>query len=399
MYPTTSFSPARTRVRRVATLGAMTALAAMLAAPQAVEAQQDEQRRIEVARRLQESTVSVVSGPSTGSGFVTGDEGWVVTNSHVIRPARRYGLEIRFSSGTTRRARILVDSPDHDLAVLEIEGSTPARPLPLADSDSVVVGQAVLAFGSPFGLDGTLTQGIVSALRDVPPGSRLGGGAVRRLIQTDAPINPGNSGGPLVSADGRVIGVNTAILSRTGGSHGIGFAVPSNHVTALLESVRERARVAQTREEQTREEQGERHADATPIPRQPAPQAQRRAPRGAFLGILGDDYRGRGYAGVRIREVVPGSPAASAGLAGVADPAPAAVQQLGVPWTGHIIVAVDGRPTPSMAHLQRALSRHRPGQRTVLTVTVGPGALSGQAVVTLGQAPALDEASPDADDD
>ncbi len=399
MYPTTSFSPARTRVRRVATLGAMTALAAMLAAPQAVEAQQDEQRRIEVARRLQESTVSVVSGPSTGSGFVTGDEGWVVTNSHVIRPARRYGLEIRFSSGTTRRARILVDSPDHDLAVLEIEGSTPARPLPLGDSDSVVVGQAVLAFGSPFGLDGTLTQGIVSALRDVPPGSRLGGGAVRRLIQTDAPINPGNSGGPLVSADGRVIGVNTAILSRTGGSHGIGFAVPSNHVTALLESVRERARVAQTREEQTREEQGERHADATPIPRQPAPQAQRRAPRGAFLGILGDDYRGRGYAGVRIREVVPGSPAASAGLAGVADPAPAAVQQLGVPWTGHIIVAVDGRPTPSMAHLQRALSRHRPGQRTVLTVTVGPGALSGQAVVTLGHAPALDEASPDADDD
>jgi len=382
----------RRAAARAATLGVMTTLAALLAAPTLApapaEAQQDEQRRIEVARRLQESTVSVVSGPSTGSGFVTGDERWIVTNSHVIRPARRYGLEIRFSSGTTRRARVLLDSPDHDLAILEVEGTTPARPLTLADSDQVVVGQAVLAFGSPFGLDGTLTQGIVSALRDVPPGSRLGGGAVRRLIQTDAPINPGNSGGPLVSAGGDVIGVNTAILSRTGGSHGIGFAVPSNHVTALLDHVRERLQVARQEGAQPESAQPERHAQAVPEPTRP--QAQRRAPRGAFLGILGDDFRARGYAGVRIREVVPGSPAETAGLAGAADPAPPAVQQMGVPWTGHIIVAVDGRPTPSMAHLQRALSRHRPGQRTVLTVTVGPGVLSGQAVVTLGQAPAAD---------
>src|SRR5690606_18565225 len=158
---------------------------------------------------------------------------------------------------------------------LEVRGEVPARPLPLGDSSQVAVGQTVLAFGSPFGLDGTLTQGIVSALRDVPPGSALGGGRVRRLIQTDAPINPGNSGGPLVSSRGEVIGVNTAILSRTGGSHGIGFAIPSSYVSELLDEVRRRVR--------------EREAQA---------QAQARSPRdegdrgtgGAFLGILGDDF-------------------------------------------------------------------------------------------------------------
>src|SRR5690606_6356438 len=159
------------------------------------------------------------------------------------------------------------------------------------------VGQTVLAFGSPFGLEGTLTQGIISALRDVPPGSALGGGAVRRLIQTDAPINPGNSGGPLVSSRGDVIGVNTAILSRTGGSHGIGFAVPSSHVRALLEDLRRRQR------------------EVARAPRRgPEPRHGQ-----AYLGIVGDDFRGRGVSGVRIREVVPGSPAEVAGLAGSSD--------------------------------------------------------------------------------
>src|SRR5690606_10285454 len=251
----------------------------------------------------QESTVSVISGPSTGSGFVVGEERWIVTNSHVIRPARRYGVRVHFSSGTTRRAAVLLDSPEHDLAVLAVEGEVPARPLALGDSSDVVVGQTVLAFGSPFGLEGTLTQGIVSAIRDVPPGSALGGGSVRRLIQTDAPINPGNSGGPLVSSRGEVIGVNTAILSRTGGSHGIGFAVPSSYVSSLLDGVRERVRERAT------------VAEREPEPRnEPAHQPAHEG--GAYLGILGDDFRTRNIAGVRIRQVVPGSPADDAGLAG-----------------------------------------------------------------------------------
>jgi S1-C subfamily serine protease len=363
-------------------LGALTVAAALAASSSLVRAQElTEQRRIAVARQLQQSTVSVVAGPSTGSGFVAGDERWVVTNSHVIRPGRRYGIRVRFSSGTTRRAGVLLDSPSHDLAVLQVEGEVPVRPLPLADSDQVSVGQTVLAFGSPFGLDGTLTQGIVSALRDVPPGSRLGGGAVRRLIQTDAPINPGNSGGPLVSAAGQVIGVNTAILSRTGGSHGIGFAVPSNHVSALLDEVRRRAREAQA------------HA-GDPPEEEPEPRRRARATGRAFLGIIGADVRGRGFRGVRIARVVPGSPAAAAGLAGAEDPPPAEIRRLGVPWTGHIIVAVDGRPTRSMDDLQHVLSRHHPGQRAVLDVVV-PGVLRGRAVVTLGDAPPEAEGAPD----
>lgn len=362
----------------------LVALAAGIALPRAAEAQDfNEQRRVDVARHLAESTVSVIAGPSSGSGFVTGDERWIVTNSHVIQPGRRHGLRVHFSSGTTRRARVLFDSPSHDLAVLEVEGDVPARPLTLGDSDQVVVGQSVLAFGSPFGLEGTLTQGIVSAMRDVPPGSRLGGGAVRRLIQTDAPINPGNSGGPLVGPSGHVIGVNTAILSRTGGSHGIGFAVPANHVRDLLEEVRLRAREPQA---QLDPRQRPQEPPVDPAQAPTAPPAG-----GAFLGILGDDFRGRGVFGVRIQQVVAGSPAATAGLAGSSDPPPVAIQRMGVPWTGHIIVAVDGRPTRNMRELQARLDRHQPGDRTVLTVTVGPDVLNGEAVVTLGQRPADDE--------
>ncbi len=359
--------------------------AASIAAPASAQ-EFTEQGRIAVARRLSESTVSVIAGRSSGSGFVVGPERWIVTNSHVIQPGRRGGIQVRFASGTTQPAVVLLDSPSHDLAVLRVQGTVAAHPLGLADSDDVSVGQTVLAFGSPFGLDGTLTQGIISALRDVPPGSRLGGGAVQRVIQTDAPINPGNSGGPLVNTHGQVIGVNTAILSRTGGSHGIGFAVPSNHVTALLASVRERQRSGVARAEPPATRRGTPQLQARVRPRaQPPAVPQQQS--GAFLGILGDDFRGAGVSGVQIQQVVPGSPAASAGLAGASDPAPMAIQRMRVPWTGHIIVAVDGQPTRSMQELQARLGTHRPGDRAILTVTVGPGVMNGRAVVTLGRRP------------
>jgi S1-C subfamily serine protease len=208
----------------------------------------------------------------------------------------------------------------------------------------------------------------VSAVRDVPPGSRIAGGSVRRLIQTDAPINPGNSGGPLVSSRGEVIGVNTAILSRTGGSHGIGFAVPSSYVAALLQEVRRR----------------ERAASESP---QLAERTSEGRPAGAYLGILGDDFRVPGLSGVRIRQVVPGSPADDAGLAGLSDAPPPGIAELGVPWTGHIIVAVDGTPVRNMRELTALMRQFRPGQRAVLTVTVGPGIINGQAVVTLAERP------------
>ena len=373
-----SRAPRGRSLPRLATFVSVLALSAAAASTPASAQEMTEQRRIDVARRLLESTVSVICGPSTGSGFVTGDERWVVTNSHVIRPGGRSGVRVHFASGTMRAAEVVLDSPSHDLAILRVVGDVPARPLVLGDSDRVEVGQNVLAFGSPFGLEGTLTQGIVSAIRDVPPGSSIGGGAVQRVIQTDATINPGNSGGPLVSANGQVIGVNTAILSRTGGSNGIGFALPANHVRDLLIEARQQLRVARA------EPTPARPTDRSDGPADPRPSA---GAGPAFLGILGDDYRSRRFAGVQIRQVVPGSPADTAGLAGSADPVPPAIEQLGVQWTGHIIVAVDGRPARSMNELQRLLGRHHPGDRAVLSVTVGPGVLSGQTVVTLGARP------------
>ncbi|MEM9194012.1 MAG: trypsin-like peptidase domain-containing protein [Myxococcota bacterium] len=334
-----------------------------------VQAQElTENRRIEVARRLSESSVSVLVGRAGGSGFVAGDERWVITNSHVVSSARRGVVRIRFGDGTVAQGRVVATDPTHDLAVVEIVGDAPVGPLPLADSDDVQVGQAVLAFGSPFGLEGTLTQGIVSARRDIPGRS----GAIRGIIQTDAPINPGNSGGPLVDSQGRVIGVNTAIISRTGGSNGIGFAVPSNYVTELLESLRSRAR--------------EPVAEAPPALDPPAEAPSVAIDTPVWLGIFGEDVQARSFRGIRVRRVIPGSPAEAAGVRGLEDSPPTIVERFGMRWTGHIILAVDGRRVSSMNDLHDALRRRQPGEQAVLTLTVGAGSMTGQAVVEL-QAP------------
>jgi S1-C subfamily serine protease len=356
------------------------AVTALLAPPPLRAQDVTETRRIEVARRLQESTVSVSDGSSSGSGFVVGSERWILTNAHVAQGARfGGGLMVHFSSGTQATARVLSFDPSHDLAVLEVQGTVPARPLELGDSDAVQVGQAVLAFGSPFGLDGTLTQGIVSARRDLPSM----GGQVHGLIQTDATINPGNSGGPLVNARGEVIGVNTAILSRSGGSQGIGFAVPASYIRELLTAVR--AEVAA----------GTARGRAAPPGEQAAagavqsPAEARGGVRGSvWLGILGDDFSEGGFSGVRVQQVVPGSPAQAAGLIGATDPAPNYVRQLGIPWTGHIILGVDGQPVRSMQELTTLLMTRQPGQNATLSVTVGPGALSGETTVKLAAPPA-----------
>jgi len=292
-------------------------------------------------------------------------------------------LLARFSSGTRLPARVLAFDPAHDLAVLQVEGTVPARPLELGDSEAVQVGQTVLAFGSPFGLDGTLTQGIVSARRDLP----AMGGQVRGLIQTDATINPGNSGGPLVNATGEVIGVNTAILSRSGGSQGIGFAVPVSYVVGLLANVRAGGRGPAGRG------QGAAPAEGG------TPGAQAQSGVGTlrnavWLGIVGEDFQSAGFAGVRVQRVLPGSPAQAAGILGAADPAPIYVRQLGIPWTGHVILGLDGQPIRSMAELTSILGARQPGARAVVRVTVGPGVLRGETVVKLAATPREYRAAP-----
>jgi S1-C subfamily serine protease len=279
-----------------------------------------------------------------------------VTNAHVAAGILE-GAEIfvRYDNRRDRRARVVAVDAEHDLALLQADEPPPVRPLRLADSDRVAVGQNVLAFGSPFGLEGTITQGIVSARRDVPS---AGGGVIRSAIQTDAAMNPGNSGGPLVNSRGDVIGVNTTILSRTGTSAGIGFAIPSNIVRELLDAVR--------REQGTA---GPVASNAPPLP---------------WLGILAEDFSARGLQGVQVRQVVQGGPAARAGLRGQLDPPPQFVQTLGVDWLGHIIVAVDGAPVHSMRELETQLRGRHAGDFVRLTVTIAQGTVAADAIVTLG---------------
>ncbi len=350
------------------------ALAAL--SPSSADAQISEEQRINIAERLQRSAVVVRAGRSSGSGFLVGSERLVITNAHVVGRARTVQLRI---GDRTVPGRVLAVDTRHDLAVVEPVDDVDAPPLPLGDPDRVRVGQTVLAFGSPFGLDGTLTQGIVSARRDVPSRD---GSQIEGMIQTDAPINPGNSGGPLTNSRGEVIGVNTAIMSRTGGSHGIGFAVPSSYVKDLLQAVRERREGSDEREPRSA---GNSPANAAP---EEGEVHEVEVPDGpVWLGIFGDDYRAPGVSGVRVERVIPGGPAAAAGLLGAGDPAPSVVRRLGIRWTGHIILAVDGRPVRSMDDLQAALSARAPGEHATVFVTVGPGRLNGEAMVQLRAPP------------
>ena len=199
-----------------------------------------EQSLIELYRRANPAVVNVTTfmtvarpdspgnGVVQGSGFLYDSQGHIVTNNHVVENATR--VEVTFSDGTTQEARILGVDPDSDLAVLEVDTvPTAVGPLPLGDSGALQVGQTVAAIGNPFGLEGTLTTGIVSSLGRVVP-SGLSQYSIPQVIQTDAAINPGNSGGPLLNLNGEVVGVNTQILTGDGSraNSGVGFAVPAN---------------------------------------------------------------------------------------------------------------------------------------------------------------------------
>jgi S1-C subfamily serine protease len=212
------------------------------AEPRAVAARgdlaEDEKNTIDIFRNASPAVVFITSiglqrnffslnvyeiPQGTGSGFVWDSQGHIVTNYHVIEDANR--VEVTLADNSTWKGTLVGAEPDKDLAVLQI--SAPAdllKPIPVGQSDNLLVGQKVFAIGNPFGLDQTITSGIVSALgREIKAET---GRAIRDVIQTDAAINPGNSGGPLLDSAGRLIGVNTAIYSPTGSSAGIGFAVP-----------------------------------------------------------------------------------------------------------------------------------------------------------------------------
>jgi len=207
---------------------------------------EDERNTIEVFRRTAGSVVFVTNSEvrrspftlnaaqvtrGSGSGFVWDHDGHIVTNYHVVEGGNRFSVTL--ADGTTREARLVGVAPRKDLAVLTIDpGGLALEPLEPGDSAALVVGQKVLAIGNPFGLDSSLTTGVISALgREI---QSTAGTLIEDVIQTDAAINPGSSGGPLLDSTGRLIGVNTGIFSSNGGSAGIGFAVPVATVVRLV---------------------------------------------------------------------------------------------------------------------------------------------------------------------
>src|SRR5438477_855609 len=172
---------------------------------------------------------------SLGSGVIATNEGHIITNNHVVDQVDE--IEVQLSDGRTKKARLVGADEQLDLAVLKIDDPG-VKPLKLADSDTVQAGDFVLAIGNPFGFEETVTDGIVSS-----KGRPNRADVFSDLIQTNAAINPGNSGGPLINLSGEVIGINTAIISRSGGSQGIGFAIPSNTVRTALESLLKKGRI------------------------------------------------------------------------------------------------------------------------------------------------------------
>jgi S1-C subfamily serine protease len=269
----------------------------------------------------------------TGSGFVWDEAGHVVTNHHVLAGAS--GATVRLADGRAFSAALVGTSPAHDLAVLRI-GVAIGRPspLPIGTSADLRVGQKVFAIGNPFGLDWTLTTGIISALnRELPAQA---GSVMVGLVQTDAAINPGNSGGPLLDSAGRLIGVNTAIFSPSGASAGIGFAVPVDVVNRV-------------------------------VPRLIADGGYVRPDLGIRTDAqLNEALSARlGVQGVFVLDVVPGSTAAVAGLR------PAQLTADGGFIPGDIITAVAGRPVSRVPELLAALDRYDPGATVGLTVLRG----------------------------
>jgi putative serine protease PepD len=197
-----------------------------------------------VAAAVLPSVVSVTTGSAVGSGVIITSDGAILTNNHVVATARGGSVQVTFSNGKTAPATIVGTDPSTDLAVIRATGVSGLTPLAFGDSSAVHVGDEVLAVGSPLGLDGSVTAGIVSALnRTIDVGnnsSRFGGGQTSQItgaIQTDAAINPGNSGGALVDTGGALIGINTAIAttSSNSGSIGVGFAIPSNTARQVAE--------------------------------------------------------------------------------------------------------------------------------------------------------------------
>ena len=276
-------------------------------------------------------TMSVVEVPrGSGSGFIWDREGHIVTNYHVIQGAE--SAEVLFSDHSAYTATLVGISPDHDLALVKVKAPLEILiPLPVGTSHDLQVGQKTFAIGSPFGLDKTLTTGVVSALgRTIEASS---GRSIEDVIQTDAAINPGNSGGPLLDSSGRLIGVNTAIYSPSGAYAGVGFAVPVDTVNRIIPQLITHGRYIRPR-----------------------------------LGVYINDQMGRritnqiGVEGVLVLDLMPGSNAEKAGLQ------PTRLTRRGRVIVGDIIIQLGERKVRQVNDLFNALEQYHPGETVELTI-------------------------------
>jgi serine protease Do len=281
-------------------------------------------------------------GLTSGSGIIIGSDGWVVTNAHVVQGGRRIRIRLnqaaRLPAPKNREsqhvfdANLVVADRDTDLALLRID-ATNLPTLELSDSNNLQQGQLVLAFGSPLGLDNSVSMGVVSsAARQLDPGSPT------IYVQTDAAINPGNSGGPLVDTSGRVVGINTLILTESGGNEGIGLAIPSNVVRSVYNQVRREGHV--------------HHHEIGVLARNVTPALA------SGLDLEREE-------GVLIEDVIPGSPADSAGL-----------------MPGDLVLSVEGKEVQNIREFTLALYSLAVSQSAKLTILRGKQTISYQVSVT-----------------
>ncbi|MDD5724460.1 MAG: trypsin-like peptidase domain-containing protein, partial [Syntrophales bacterium] len=327
---------------------------------------EDEKNNVSVYNQVAPSVVNVssvvmeldfflnpVPKQGSGSGIIIDDRGYVLTNHHVIMEAQ--SVQVTLSDGSSYPAKLIGSDPDSDLAVIKIAApKSKLKSIRLGDSDKLRVGQKVLAIGNPFGLKETLTTGIISSIgRSIRAPSGL---LIEDMIQTDASINPGNSGGPLLNSDGELIGINSAIFTPSGGSVGIGFAIPVNTARKVFPQLMARGYVEY-----------------------PWLGAGLQTLRPSLAEALKLPVR---Y-GVMLAEVVKDGPADRAGLRG-------ATRQVRLGNTivaigGDIILQIDGKKVASGDVLIRYLREKKPGDRVLLTVLRGSKTIN--VPLTLGKRP------------
>ena len=302
----------------------------------------DEQNSIEVYKTLSPGVAFITStvyqedyfggvqeGKGSGSGSIIDNQGHILTNYHVIEDAQK--LTVSFGGDKSYPAKIIGGDPDTDLAVIKIEPPKEGLTIiPLGDSDRLDVGQKVLAIGNPFGLDRTLTTGVISGLqrpiRSVPVSGAPTGRVIEGAIQTDASINPGNSGGPLLDKYGKMIGINSQILSRSGGSVGVGFAIPVNIAKRIVPQLIQF---------------GEVRRPKLGVSGVSVEQAAQRVSMPVEKGLL-------------IISVAGGSPAANSGLRGLSRAGNGTA-------LGDIITSIDGQPIGDLDDLYRVLDKKQFG--------------------------------------